>query len=211
MADTGGNKSKKVLRAAIPPYIREVFGRPPLLRTEDPDAYDRLLSELALEISPRGIAEWLWVRELADLNWEILRTRRAIASLLNISFKPALFETLIRVLPSSERSNANEIAEQWFARPEGDAWMLARIKVIEILEKYGLERIQWSDKRLRFAAWSLRKWSACSRLPNVDGAPSCVSWSCTGRSRWQTSRARRLSTLSQRNSSRPSESPEPEC
>src|ERR1700732_3959639 len=109
MTSAGKNKSKKVLRAAIPAHIRELFGSPPLLSTEDRDAYSLLLSELALEILPHTISEWLWVRDLADLNWEILRTRRAIASLLNISFKQALFETLIRVLPRSEQMRASDV------------------------------------------------------------------------------------------------------
>jgi hypothetical protein len=97
MATVSDKKSKKLLRAAVPPHIRALFGPRPLLRTEDVEAYDRLLSELALEIEPSGITEWLWVRDLADLNWEMMRIRRAIASLLNVEFKRALYETLKRV------------------------------------------------------------------------------------------------------------------
>jgi hypothetical protein len=139
MAGMSEKKSKKELRAAVPLYIRELFGRPPVLSTEDRDAYDRLLAELVIDIDPRGITEWLWVRDLADLNWDILRMRRAIASLLNISFKPALIEIMLRLLPSYGRDQiARELAEQWFATAEVER-VIGRGKVIDTLAKYGLE------------------------------------------------------------------------
>jgi hypothetical protein len=139
MADIGERKSKKMLRAVIPPHIRAIFGSPPVLWTEDCDAYDRLLSELALEVSPRGITEWLWVRDLADLNWEILRIRRASASVLRTSFKAALRETLMRVLPMPDGYfTATQLCEQWFAT-EMSANIAGQTKVLDTLSTYRLE------------------------------------------------------------------------
>jgi hypothetical protein len=44
--------------AAIPRHIRELFGEPPLLRTESRDAYDALWSALVVQFDPRDIMEW---------------------------------------------------------------------------------------------------------------------------------------------------------
>ncbi|MGP0093062.1 MAG: hypothetical protein ACLPKB_24435 [Xanthobacteraceae bacterium] len=130
--------SREMVRAAIPPHIRELFGTPPVLNCENRDAYDRLLSELVIENDPSGIREWLWVRDLADLNWDILRIRRAIVSLLDISFKPALAQTLKTVLPTPERyRNSEPLADQWFADTD-DEMVTGRSRVLDTLAKYGL-------------------------------------------------------------------------
>jgi len=73
--------------AAIPRHIRELFAEPPLLRAESRDAYDAVWSALVVQFDPREIMEWAWVRDLADLTWDITRMRRAVTSMLNISFK----------------------------------------------------------------------------------------------------------------------------
>jgi hypothetical protein len=124
--------------AAIPSYVREIFGDPPVLSTENRDAYDSLLARLAIEIEPREIMEWLWVRDLPDLTWQILRLRRVITSVLNISFKPALIQILDAILPRTElpplwRSQATELAEAWYSNSK------ERNRVTSILAKYGLK------------------------------------------------------------------------
>jgi len=58
---------------AVPAEIRTLFGEPLPLATEDPDQYHTLLAELAREVKPKDIIEWLWVKDIADLSWEILR------------------------------------------------------------------------------------------------------------------------------------------
>ena len=57
--------------AAIPRRIRELFGEPPLLRSESRDAYDTLRSALAVQFDPREIMEWAWVRDLTDVTWDV--------------------------------------------------------------------------------------------------------------------------------------------
>jgi hypothetical protein len=133
------SKSTGAVMTALPPYIRGLFGGPPLVNTEDHDAYDGLLSELVLEMDPHGIREWMWVRDLADLNWDILRIRRAIASVFNISFKPALVQVLRTVLPrAAEFRTAEELAEEWYATPNDEAGVAGRARVVETLASYGL-------------------------------------------------------------------------
>ena len=60
----------------VPPDIEVLFGVPPLLSTEDPRLYWEMLDRFAGFVEPRNVFEWLWVKDLVDLCWEIDRLRR---------------------------------------------------------------------------------------------------------------------------------------
>jgi hypothetical protein len=75
---------------AVPAEIRGLLGEPPLLATEEPNQYYALLAALARQVKPRDVIEWLWVKDIADLTWEILRYRHIKAALVNGRFKSAL-------------------------------------------------------------------------------------------------------------------------
>ncbi|MGP0088738.1 MAG: hypothetical protein ACLPKB_02060 [Xanthobacteraceae bacterium] len=120
--------------AAIPRHIRELFGEPPLLRSESRDAYDALWSALVVQFDPREIMEWAWVRDLADLTWEVARMRRAVTSMLNVSFKSGLRGTLREVIPfvATMPPESEVLAEAWYDASSGKG------KVAATLAKYGL-------------------------------------------------------------------------
>jgi hypothetical protein len=67
---------------SVPPDIQALFGDPPLLSTEDPARYRDMLDRFAESIAPRNIIEWLYVKDVADLSWEIARLRRYRALLI---------------------------------------------------------------------------------------------------------------------------------
>jgi hypothetical protein len=58
------------------------LGAPPLIEGEDGTAYHLLHGRIAAAVKPKDIIEELWVRDIADLSWEILRLRRIKARLL---------------------------------------------------------------------------------------------------------------------------------
>ena len=60
----------------VPPDIEVLFGVPPLLSTEDPRLYREMLDRFAGSVEPRNVIEWLWVKDIVDLYWEIARLRR---------------------------------------------------------------------------------------------------------------------------------------
>jgi hypothetical protein len=64
----------------VPAHIVELLGTPPLLKGEDPKQYQALFAELARTVKPADIIEWLWVRDILDLTWDIIRYRRIKAS-----------------------------------------------------------------------------------------------------------------------------------
>jgi hypothetical protein len=132
---------------AVPAHIAVLFGKLPVLGTENRQAYENLIVELALEWRPQNTMEWLFVKDLADLNWEILRLRRAIASILEISFKEALAGVFVDVLPGYRRlltlegteaqsiqfRKAEALADAWYDGPEEQE------RVKSELAKYGLD------------------------------------------------------------------------
>jgi hypothetical protein len=61
---------------SIPEDILRIFGDPPLLSTENRELYFTLLCMVAQELRPRNIIEWLSLKDLVDLSWEIRRLRR---------------------------------------------------------------------------------------------------------------------------------------
>ena len=50
------------------------------------DRYQRFLAAIVAQVKPNDIFEWIWVRDVVDLQWEILRYRKAKAQL----FEPAV-------------------------------------------------------------------------------------------------------------------------
>jgi hypothetical protein len=59
----------------VPPDIQTLFGVPPVLSTEDVNAYWEMLDRFAKFVQPRNILEWFWVKDIVDLCWEINRLR----------------------------------------------------------------------------------------------------------------------------------------
>jgi hypothetical protein len=60
-----------------------LFGLPLLLEGEDPEAYDRLFARINVAIQPSDFIEEIWITDIADLTWEILRLRRQKTSIMN--------------------------------------------------------------------------------------------------------------------------------
>ena len=58
----------------IPDEIMSLFGRPPVVVTESKDVYLRQLECIAAAIGPEDIIEWIMVKAIADLSWEMRGT-----------------------------------------------------------------------------------------------------------------------------------------
>jgi hypothetical protein len=53
-----------------------LFGAPALLKSEETAAYDKLHSRISSDINPSDVIEEIWVRDIVDHSWEILRWRQ---------------------------------------------------------------------------------------------------------------------------------------
>jgi hypothetical protein len=58
------------------------MGPPPLVPGEDLEQYRRLQNFVADALQPRDIIDWLWVRDITDLEWEAIRLRKIKATLI---------------------------------------------------------------------------------------------------------------------------------
>ena len=51
-------ETRQYLSRLIPPEIADILGHPPVLSTENRQAYDALMTQLVLEWKPRNIISW---------------------------------------------------------------------------------------------------------------------------------------------------------
>jgi hypothetical protein len=95
---------------------RDWLGKSSLLPNEDPNQYDALLAELVREAKPSDVIERLWVKDIADLTWQIVRYRRIAAALVNAQFKSKLASHL---KPTIERDfKAARPPSSWMGKLE---------------------------------------------------------------------------------------------
>ena len=88
--------------AAIPANILALFGQPPLLSDESKTQYDELLCGFAGSVEARDIIEWFWVKDIADLTWEILRMRRFKVGIIDVAKKSALEAIMLSLTETGE-------------------------------------------------------------------------------------------------------------
>jgi hypothetical protein len=58
------------------------LGPPPLIEGEDGTAYNQLYRSMTVAVKPKDFLEEIWVRDIVDLSWDVLRLRRLKAQLL---------------------------------------------------------------------------------------------------------------------------------
>ncbi len=80
----------------IPADLVSIFNPPPLLSSEDPKVYCRILVGLAEDLQPVTVTELLLVKDITDLNWEMRRMRR---------WKSAVLEETRTVEPGRTRDH----------------------------------------------------------------------------------------------------------
>ena len=118
--------------------LRTLFGKPPLLANEDGAAHEALLASLALAVRPRDAVEWILVKDVTDLNWEIQRMRKAKAGIISVTEKEALrciLESIFEIenLQGRDRMLEAELkADDWYTKPS------IREELIALLSRYRL-------------------------------------------------------------------------
>ena len=83
--------------------LDELLGPPPLLPNESRGDYEGLKARIRAKIAPQDVLEEIWLRDILDLQWEVLRMRRLKASLLSTSSVLGLDSLLYRRLPHPEK------------------------------------------------------------------------------------------------------------
>ena len=107
----------------------EIFGPPPLLDGESQEVYDTLLARVTGTVSPKDIIEEIWVHDIVDLVWEILRLRRLKAALLSSS----VGHGLRKLYNDRDKYDTGSLITRWLAREP-----TAVKKVEQFLKDHGL-------------------------------------------------------------------------
>jgi hypothetical protein len=108
----------------------EIFGPPPLLDGESQEVYDALLARVTGTVSPKDIIEEIWVHDIVDLVWEILRLRRLKVALLSSSVGRGLQKLYY---DRDEKYGMDSLIARWSAREP-----VAVKKVEQFLKDHGL-------------------------------------------------------------------------
>jgi hypothetical protein len=87
------------------------FGPPPLIQGEDGGAYDKLLARVSAAVKPVDILEEIWVHDVVDLEWEVLRLRRLKVALMTASASKALRRVLDRLLDEETDDTDDETGD----------------------------------------------------------------------------------------------------
>ena len=107
----------------------EIFGPPPLLDGESQEVYDALLARVTGTVNPKDIIEEIWVHDIVDLVWEILRLRRLKVALLSSSVGRGLH----KLYDDRDEYGMGSLIARWSAREPA-----AVKKVEQFLKDHGL-------------------------------------------------------------------------
>jgi hypothetical protein len=121
-------------RYDIPAELKNFFEKPPILINENRGSYEQVLRGTIETIEPQNIFEWLLVKDIVDLTWELRRLAKTKVALVNLTWKEAarmILESLLDGNPDERRRAAQEHAEAYFTE-EG------RPVVLKILAKHEL-------------------------------------------------------------------------
>jgi hypothetical protein len=133
-------------------YPDSVLVKSPLLIVESSDEFDCIRSALNHEIRPNGIIEHMYVADIAQLVWEILRLRRCKVSIINLAFRPALEKLTAQLLrdPGQQeylvRDEAEKLAEAWFSKDT------AKRKISGLLDYFHLDESAIEAEAIRRSA-----------------------------------------------------------
>jgi len=110
------------LPPVAPAHIRPLLGPPWLVDGEEPQLYEELLARAGAALEPQDVIDWLLVRDVVALSWEIQRGRRHRDALVRLGRKRAMVKILGEVYPRTafgwpyERDREIEaLASKWFA------------------------------------------------------------------------------------------------
>jgi predicted phage tail protein len=88
---------------------------------EDPNLYEELLGRVGAAVQPIDIIDWILVKDVVALTWQIHRSRRQRESIMRNAQRQGMERVLSMIFPRrsriemiTEKSEAGEIASDWF-------------------------------------------------------------------------------------------------
>jgi hypothetical protein len=105
------DRSKHAVPAKLPgDDLSSLLGPPLLIKGEDGGVYQEVAARISMAVKPKDFLEEIWVRDVADLTWEILRMRRLKAARLVSAMSSLISDILAPVLGYD---GAREVSSGW--------------------------------------------------------------------------------------------------
>ena len=123
--------SKSEIVSLIPKNVQYLFERLPLLKAEDPADYWKLVRHFISYVPPKAIIEWVWIRDVVDHTWEILRLRRFRAI---IASSTTVYEDYYATMDGTEEQLAR-LEQSRDHEAESATRLVTRIKDYQVLDR----------------------------------------------------------------------------
>jgi hypothetical protein len=106
----------------VPENIRSLLGTAWILEGENAELYEALLARIAAEMQPVDLIEWLLLKDIVALTWDIQRSRHHRNSIMRLARRQAMERVLSLVLEKrsvaaefiDDRAQAVQLAADWF-------------------------------------------------------------------------------------------------
>ena len=95
--------------AVLTPDDRDLLGPPPVTVFEDAEHYERLLRRLVADVAPQDVIELVWVKDVADLTWDVMRLQRAKVVAIAVAQEEAL-NWLVEVTEAPDDTRARDMS-----------------------------------------------------------------------------------------------------
>ena len=95
----------------IPAAVAQIFADPPLVRGEEAAAYQAMVAQLGAESGAASVVDWLLIKDVADLTWQIARTRRWISAYAVLDERAGL-ASAIKPFVAGRTERSGEVAAQ---------------------------------------------------------------------------------------------------
>ena len=126
-------------KPVVPEEVRALLGPSWIIEGEDPERYEELLARVGAAVQPMDLIDWLLVKDIVALTWEIQRTRRQRDSLMRMARKDGDESHAIGDLfqgwdtETAGIDEAYQLALEWF---NGDKEAIKRVD--KLLARAGL-------------------------------------------------------------------------
>ena len=121
---------------AVPEQVRALLGPSWLIEGEDPNLYENLLERVGAAVQPTDIIDWLLLKDVVAITWEIQRSRRQRETVVRMGRLKAIEQILDQTIPVAEGSgrvkrsqDINYLASEWLnGESTGTKRVLALLK-----------------------------------------------------------------------------------
>jgi hypothetical protein len=109
---------------AVPEQVRALLGPRWLIEGEDPKLYEQLLARVGAAIQPTDIIDWLLLKDIVAITWEIQRSRRQRETIVRMGRLKAMEQVLEQAIP---RKGAPAEPNDMDWQRDSRAWRISNI------------------------------------------------------------------------------------